>query len=112
MKIPLAERLLRKLDTSGGPNACWLWTGGITRGGNREVEYGCIKGENGERWRVNRLVLHLCDPDGIEASVAKHKHEDAAHLCHFSLCGNPDHLEWQPHWINGSSQNLRKSVNI
>lgn len=108
--LPLAERLLSKLDMSGGPDACWPWKGAVSRGGRREVEYGYLWADETrtKRYRVNRLVLFLNDPDGLEAAEARHAEEDAAHLCHYSLCGNPAHLEWQSHKLNARSQGKRK----
>ncbi|MDT7808991.1 MAG: hypothetical protein QOJ70_2804 [Acidobacteriota bacterium] len=63
------NRFWRKVDRSGGPEACWLWTGFV-----RENGYGIIgiKGKEYKAHRVSyfiehgridngRLVLHYCD---------------------------------------------------
>ena len=67
-----AERFWAKVDKSGGPNACWLWTGyrlaagygRMTTGGHR----GKVMGTHRVAWIIEHgwipkgmLVLHVCD---------------------------------------------------
>ncbi len=60
---PLAERFWRFVDKSGGPNACWPWTGGLDghgyglfeRAGAHRTAYRLTHGE------PRYLVLHHCD---------------------------------------------------
>lgn len=121
----LLARLDAKLDRSGGPDACWPFTGAQSRGSGRETTYGslCEGGKFGKAWRVNRLVLLLEEirlerPGALltEASLIAalatydrlHKGEDAAHACDWGPCGNPSHLAWKPHAVNVREQQERK----
>lgn len=79
-KKPLSDRFWSKVDRSGGPDACWPWTG--TRGVRG---YGQIThGKNG-RYRAHRLAweLHNGSPPG-ELLVC--------HSCDNPPCCNPAHL--------------------
>lgn len=113
-KGPLLDRLYARIDVRG-VDECHPWVGGITRGGWREVDYGCIReGAAGSRlWRVHRLVLILktapvdVPPDDDELFIdwlhraARHyRGREAAHTCDWSLCANDRHLVWQTHTEN------------
>jgi hypothetical protein len=110
----LLARLDAKRDRSGGPDACWPFTGARSRGQWRETDYGCLReGPKGsKRWRVHRLVLLL---DALPKGAFRDEHTllhwlhladahyagyEAAHQCDHSLCGNPAHLKWESHTEN------------
>lgn len=81
--LPLADHLWSKLDRSGGPDACWPFTGKP----NNDDGYGRIM-HNGKRYQTHRLAWELTNgpiPDGMEA----------CHNCPGGdnpACGNPAHL--------------------
>ncbi|MBS1019556.1 HNH endonuclease [Gluconobacter cerinus] len=81
------ERFHSKVNTTGGPNACWPWTGTVAKtdkDGN--ALYGRFK-TNGQNIRAHRLAYMLAKgaiPDGMEIR----------HLCiHQPMCCNPAHLK-------------------
>lgn len=81
------ERFHSKVDSNGGPNACWPWTGTVAKtdkDGN--ALYGRFK-TNGQNVRAHRLAYMLAKgtiPDGMVIR----------HLCiHQPMCCNPSHLE-------------------
>lgn len=80
---PLDVRLWRQVS-KGGPDDCWLWTGG---GGNGR--YGSIQsgGKGSKHLLVHRVSWELADggsvPDGM---VVMHK-------CDTPMCVNPAHLK-------------------
>lgn len=93
-RMPLVERLFAKIDCSGGPDACHLWTGATqkSRGGGLRGRIGA-GGRRGRVWHVHRLVLALAtgeEPEGLEA----------AHACDNTLCCNARHLVWATHQSN------------
>lgn len=77
--VPLAVRFWSKVDTTGGPDACWPWTASCTRKG-----YGQITVHRGKVVRAHRLALTLTgvDIDGVEV----------LHRCDNPPCCNPRHL--------------------
>lgn len=80
-RMPLSERLWRRVDFSSG---CWLWTGATDPDG-----YGVIsfrEGEHSRSVRPHRLAYELLVgpiPDGLTID----------HLCRNRACVRPDHLE-------------------
>lgn len=76
--IPIEIRFWKKIDRSGGPNACWPFTG-VARVRN----YGNIW-HNGRMRLTHRVCFELVngrEPVGV-----------LRHTCDFGLCCNPLHL--------------------
>lgn len=120
--MTLVERLWSKIER-GAPDACLPWRAGASRSGYREVYYGHLReGRPSKTWyRAHRLVLMLktgptdCPIDDGESiiewlrRVARcYDHLEASHTCDMSLCCNPEHLEWQTHTENVTSQTKRR----
>lgn len=76
-KRPLEQRLWEKITKT---DTCWVWTGGRDPAG-----YGtfCVNRSN----RRAHTVVYLL----VRGRYPSHCVLD--HLCHFSSCVNPDHLE-------------------
>ena len=51
---PLADRLWEKVDRSGGPDACWPWTGSRTKQGYGQISFG-----HNERLYTHRVAYEL-----------------------------------------------------
>lgn len=79
----LAERFWKHVDQSGGPDACWPWTGATVGPG-----YGLfsMSGVGGKQTTANRVALELTEGRPLE------KHERACHHCDNPRCCNPQHL--------------------
>lgn len=72
------------------PNGCWFWNGARSRGGGRNGKwYGSFRVDG----RIVRAHRFACDTMGAGA-CPEGSHRD--HLCCFSLCVNPAHLEIVP----------------
>ena len=73
------NRFWMHVDCSGGPDACWLWTGHIGENG-----YGiaCLKGKTYKAHRVSYFIEHgRLDNDRL-----------VLHRCDVRDCVNPSHL--------------------
>jgi hypothetical protein len=122
----LRDRLYARIERRG-PDECHPWCGGVSRGGWREVDYGCIKeavrtpGTQGRRWRVHRLVLILktapidvprdedeSEIDWLHRAARWYRGREASHTCDWSLCANEEHLMWQTHEDNVREQAERR----
>lgn len=78
------ERFMRYVDKL--PNGCWFWTGARSRGKGNRKWYGSFR--LGKRTvRAHRFASEVL---GQEVCPPGH-HRD--HLCCFSLCVNPAHIE-------------------
>lgn len=73
-------RFWSKVDKSGGPNACWPWTGSRlkARGGYGQIKLG------GRVLYAHRIALELSTGRSVEAF--------ACHRCNRPPCCNPAHL--------------------
>lgn len=79
---PIEDRLWLKVDRSGGPNACWPWTG------FKSVGYGKLSAGgrgNGMRW------AHRVAYEAVVGPISEGFQLD--HLCRNRACVNPAHLE-------------------
>ena len=79
-RTPVEERFWPKVDTSGGPNACWPWTASLHGNG-----YGQFNVSHGHPVNAHRVAWELMDgpiPDGL----------DVLHSCDNPPCCNPLHL--------------------
>lgn len=95
---PLAERFWEKVDRSGGPDACWPWTGGL----NKLSGYGQFRinpketpGRTTHAY-VHRIAFVLCGgvlPDGYVVDHWKCQQPEPR-------CCNPDHLRAVPPDVN------------
>jgi endogenous inhibitor of DNA gyrase (YacG/DUF329 family) len=78
--IPLPKRLWSKVDKSGGPDACWPFTGCVHPDG-----YGLMptSGGEGRAHRIAWIVTHGKITPG----------KSILHKCHNPPCCNPSHLK-------------------
>lgn len=91
-RTAVEERFWSKVDRSGGPDACWLWTGAPIDG------YGTFTVSTGVSRRAHRVAYELQVgpiPAGLEID----------HLCRVKLCVNVKHLEAVTH-----AENLRRAA--
>lgn len=73
------ERFWSKVDTSGGPDACWPWTAYVARNG-----YGWF-GIGTKTTTAHRVAYELC-VGPLEPGMEVH------HRCRTRACMNPAHL--------------------
>lgn len=74
------DRVLARLDRSGGPDACWLWVGPTTEG------YGRMS-IDGQHVYAHRVMWEIAN----NAAIPEGQQID--HLCCTPRCANPKHLE-------------------
>ena len=82
---PLLEYFWSRVDSSGGPDSCWLWQGSVTSNG-----YGVmfIYGQSPRRirMRAHRFSYDLAHPDAPLGDRL------ACHSCDTPLCVNSGHI--------------------
>jgi hypothetical protein len=94
VQLPVAERLWRHVDRSGGPDACWPWVGYTQKG------YGRLRGTDGRKALAHRVAYEL--------SVGPIP--DSLHICHTCdnpPCCNPAHLVPGTHTDNMHDMDAR-----
>ena len=77
----LEQRILRRVDMSGGPDVCWPFDGATTPGGYGRIGMGSGVVRQAHRVAYEQLIGPI--PEGL--------HLD--HLCRNPVCCNPSHLE-------------------
>lgn len=82
-RTPIAERLWAKVDRSGGPDACWPWTGWVDPQGYAELRSGGGRSKKRPAHRVGYEAMRGPIPGGLTID----------HLCRNRRCCNPAHLE-------------------
>lgn len=90
LPIPLADRYWPKVDKSGGSDACWPFTGHITRCG-----YGRIWGEFNKNISAHQAAMILA---GVPLPAGMEWH----HKCKNRACQNPAHIEATTHYVNSA----------
>jgi hypothetical protein len=75
-----AERFWAKVDSSGGPDACWPWTGSTFIGG-----YGQFSPTHATTITAHRMAYTL-----TYGPIARHLY--ACHRCDQPICCNPRHI--------------------
>lgn len=83
-RVPLADRFWSKVDKSGGPDACWLWTGQVNHGG-----YGIISAGAPHRTkylRAPRVAWELTNGEILPGEEIRHW------KCDNPPCCNPAHF--------------------
>ena len=80
--VALEVRFWSRVDKSGGPNACWLWTGTIGHNGYGRISRGLRTGKDAYAHRIAWELTFGLIPDGLLA----------CHHCDNPPCCNPAHL--------------------
>ena len=88
----LPERVLRRLDASAGPDACWRWLGGTARKRDGSLRPKVAQGPaRGRTLSVARVILCMLDGSTLQS----HAREEVRHVrCRNHWCINPRHLAW------------------
>lgn len=76
-----AARLWKRIDKSGGEDACWPWTGSRAKSGHGQINIG------GSVFKCHRVTLHLTSSPPSQTHYA-------CHTCDNGWCCNPKHLYW------------------
>jgi hypothetical protein len=83
-------------------SGCWYWTGARSRGARNKKWYGSFW-FRGKAIRAHRFA---CDYLGGNGALAPGDHRD--HVCGFSMCVNPEHLERVSHAENERRRQERR----
>ena len=87
------------------PNGCWFWTGARSRGKGNLKWYGSFSlgrmTVRAHRFAVEVLSGRECPPE---------HHRD--HICCFSLCVNPDHIEIVHRTVNQDRKVMRRKTMV
>jgi hypothetical protein len=82
----IETRFWKNVDKSAGPEGCWLWTGGIQKGGygGFRIDPKMTKRAHRFAWELTHGPIPAVNADGVEVV--------ACHRCDVRLCVNPAHL--------------------
>jgi hypothetical protein len=86
------------------PNGCHFWSGGRSRGKGNKKWYGSFH-LNGRTVRAHKFA---CEVLGHMGPLPPGHDRD--HTCVFSLCVNPEHLEYVPKEKNNALRDLRRAA--
>lgn len=103
----IEQRFWRKVDASGGLDACWFWTASVDGGGYGEF----VPVRNEKKAKAHRFAYELLVgpiPDGLELDHLCHTEDLTCHPirqepCRHRACCNPWHMEPVTH-----AENLRR----
>lgn len=82
---------IAQVDSTGGPNACWLWRGHADQDG-----YGSFGKRSERAHRVAYELMARPIPDGLRIDHLCHNADESCPggtACRHRLCVNPTHLE-------------------
>lgn len=82
----IASRIWAKVDRSGGPDSCWLWTGAIDKRGYGRAYVGWLRTES----RPQMVLAHRAAWELVNGPIPKGLL--ACHHCDNPPCCNPAHL--------------------
>lgn len=88
------------------PFGCWYWTGARSRGKGNRKYYGSFW----YRGRVMRAHRFSCEQIKRMPPLPAGMHRD--HLCAFSMCVNPDHLEFVTREMNQERKMARLGARV
>jgi hypothetical protein len=85
----------RRIDMSGGPDACWPWQG------QRVGDYGSVRYGPNSPHPVHRLIYEWVNNESIPDGITVH------HTCFNTICQNPRHLTLKTRPENSSLKEKR-----
>ncbi|MDF1895095.1 HNH endonuclease [Rahnella contaminans] len=91
IRKPLEERFWEKVIKKS-EEECWYWTAAAVRGGSgqRKLTYGVIGAQRNASGNVKILLAHRISWEMHNGPIPAGKYID--HICHNTLCVNPNHL--------------------
>lgn len=90
----LRKNFNKKVDRSGGPDACWPWTGATQKSPRAACRYGHMKIPGTRTNARAHRISYFLDQD-IDPGVWL-----VTHTCDNSMCCNPTHLQLGDHEAN------------